>query len=139
MQVNAYLMYDGNCREAFETYARVLNARIAMLSTFGESPAAAHVPPQAHGQLMHVRLEGDGWVLMGSDSGGMPYQGIHGVSVSINVDSAAEAQRVFDGLAEGGKVTMALDKTFWAERFGMLVDRFGAAWMVNYQGSATAA
>jgi PhnB protein len=138
MQINAYLMFDGTCREAFETYARVLGARITALSTFGDSPAAAHVPAEAHGQLIHVRLEGDGWVLMGSDTGGMPYEGIHGVSVSINVGSADEAERVFKDLAEGGKVTMALGKTFWAERFGMLVDRFGAAWMVNFEGSARA-
>ncbi len=139
MQINAYLTFDGNCRQAFEQYARVLGATITMVSTFGESPAAAHVPAAAHDQLIHVRIERDGWVLMGSDSGGMPYQGIHGVSVSVNVDSADEAERVFNGLSDGGKVTMALGKTFWAERFGMLVDRFGAAWMVNFEGQGAQA
>ncbi|MNN80944.1 hypothetical protein D3C81_1977130 [compost metagenome] len=69
---------------------------------------------------------------MGSDTcQGMPYEGVKGCSISINVDSKADAQRVFNALAEGGNVTMPLEKTFWAAAFGALEDRFGVSWMIN--------
>ncbi|MNN99654.1 hypothetical protein D3C81_2193570 [compost metagenome] len=81
---------------------------------------------------MHARLQVGDQVLMGSDTcQGMPYEGVKGCSISVNVDSKADARRVFDGLAEGGKVVMPLEKTFWAAAFGALEDRFGVSWMIN--------
>ena len=131
MKLNAYLLFSGQCAEAFRTYERVLGGRITFLQTHGESPVRDQTPPGWHDAVMHVSLEVDGQVLMGSD---VPPQDFHkpqGFSVALHVDDPAEAQRVFDGLAEGGSVTLPLQKTFWAGRFGMLTDRFGTPWMVN--------
>ena len=139
MQLNAYLMYDGNCREAFEFYERALGARNAGVSTYGDMPDAdPGMPAAQRDRVIHVRLEHpDGWVLMGSDMPpGMPYQGIEGVSMSLQVGSAAEGDRVYAALLEGGgEATMPMGETFWAERFGMLKDRFGLNWMVNFDGA----
>jgi PhnB protein len=132
MELNTYLMFGGNCREAFEAYEQALGARIVAISTYGESPGGENTPAQDRDKIMHVRLQGDGWVLMGSDDCKGPYKGIEGCSQAVNVASVAEAERVFAALADGGTVTMPLDKTFWAERFGMLKDRFGVGWMVNF-------
>ena len=130
-QLNPYLVFDGDCAEAMRFYQRTLGGKLDLM-TNGESPVAAHTPPGAADRIMHARLTLDGQLLMGSDAMvGHPYPGKNGFSVSVICPSAAEAKRVFDGLADGGRVTMPLQKTFWAEAFGMLVDRYGAPWMVN--------
>lgn len=101
------------------------------MSTHGDSPIASEVPPEWHGRVIHARLEVGDAVLMASDSPPGVYEKPQGVYVSINVDDMEEADRIFHALAEGGTVTMAIDRTFWARRFGMLTDRFGIHWMVN--------
>ena len=131
MKINAYLNFNGQCAEAFRTYERVLGGKITFIQTHGDSPMAGQTPPEMRDAVMHVRLEVDGQVLMGSDVPPEYFEKQQGMSVAIHVDDPAEAQRVFDGLAEGGHVTMPLQKTFWAGRFGMLRDRFGTPWMVN--------
>jgi PhnB protein len=89
-------------------------------------------PPSMAERIMHARLAIDGRALMASDAMiGQPYDGMKGFSLSLVYPTPAEAQRVFDALADGGKVTMPMQKTFWAEAFGMLTDRFGVHWMVN--------
>jgi PhnB protein len=134
MKIDPYIMLDGKCDEAFEHYAKCLHGKIVMKQTFGDSPARDHVPADAHGRVIHVRLEAGDQTLMGSDTTSEhPHEGNNGFAVSVNVDSAEEAKRIFDSLGEGGKVTMPLGKTFWAESFGMFEDRFGVSWMVNYQ------
>lgn len=131
MRINAYLIFPGTCREAFTFYADVLGGELRMM-TFGETPAAAHVPADCHGHIIHACLTRDGQSLMASDSlPEQPHAGIRGCSVSLNVDSIAEAERVFSGLSAGGTVQMPLEATFWAARFGMFEDRFGVPWMVN--------
>jgi PhnB protein len=130
-QVDAYLIFDGTCAEAMRFYERTLGGKLTLL-THADSPIAAQTPPGSANRIMHARLELDGRLLMASDSMvGHPYEGMHGFSLSLIHPTAAEAKRVFDALADGGKVTMPLQKTFWAEAFGMLVDRFGTPWMVN--------
>jgi PhnB protein len=130
-QVDAYLIFDGTCAEAMRFYERTLGGKLTLL-THADSPIAAQTPPGSANRIMHARLELDGRLLMASDSMvGHPYEGMHGFSLSLIYPTAAEAKRVFDALAGGGKVTMPLQKTFWAEAFGMLVDRFGTPWMVN--------
>ncbi|MCY1507375.1 3-demethylubiquinone-9 3-methyltransferase [compost metagenome] len=132
MYMNAYLTFDGKCEEAFRLYARVLGGELPLMMRFSDAPEDMGIPEAERQRIMHVRLQVGDQVLMGSDTcQGMPYEGIRGVSVSVNVDSKADAKRIFDGLAEGGKVTMALEKTFWAALFGVLEDRFGVAWMIN--------
>ena len=131
-QLDAYLTFDGTCAEAMRFYERVLHGKMGMMMTNGESPMAAQMPPGTENRVMHARLELKDRILMASDSMvGHPYHGMHGFSLSLAYDSVEEGQPVFDALAEGGTVQMPLQKTFWAEGFGMLVDKFGTPWMVN--------
>lgn len=130
-QLNAYLSFDGRCAEAMRFYAQALDARIETLLTVRESPMAADSPPEVQDQVMHAYLVGPGFTLMAGDAMGMPYQGVHGVTMTLNYDSVDEAARRFAALAEGGTVTMPLAESFWAQTFGMLTDRFGVPWIVN--------
>jgi len=134
--LNAYLTFDGNCAEAMRFYESTLGGKLELM-TMGQSPMADQVPPGAGERIMHARLDLDGTPLMASDSMvGQPYHGMHGFSLSLSYPTAAEGQRVFDALAAGGKVMMPFAKTFWAEGFGMLIDRFGTPWMVNVEHKA---
>ena len=103
------------------------------MMTNRQSPFAAQCPAEHLDRVMHARIEsGDGSLLYGGDCPpGMPYQGIHGVSIALVFDTVTEAQRVFDALADGGAVTMPFADTFWAKKFGMVKDRFGLHWAVN--------
>ncbi len=138
MQWSPYLFFDGNCEEAFNFYARILRGKIVRLSRYGDAPGEGAAPsPESRDRIMHARLEAGDQVLMGSDACPPQYQyeGVNGFSVSLEVDSAAEAERIFKALSQGGSVQMPLDKTFWSERFGMLVDRFNIPWFINYTGN----
>jgi PhnB protein len=131
-QLDVYLTFNGNCADAMRFYERTLNGKLEMLMTHAESPMAAQAPPGSADRIMHARLVIDGRVLMASDSMvGQPYEGMKGFSLSLIYPTVADAQRVFDALAKGGQVHMPLQKMFWAEAFGMLVDRFGTPWMIN--------
>ena len=130
-QLNTYLFFDGNCADAMRFYERTLGGKLSLM-THAESPMAAQTPPGSANRIMHARLEFDGGMLMASDSmAGQPYGGMKGFSLSLIYPTAAEARRMFDTLAQGGRIIMPIEKTFWAEAFGMLVDRFGTPWMVN--------
>ncbi|MDI5935707.1 VOC family protein [Halomonas kalidii] len=136
MLLNTYLIFNGDCRAAFEFYQRCLGGEIAALHPYSEAPeeCAQDVPPEHRDKIMHARLVVDGQVLMGSDTTPAcpaPYAGIKGAHVSISVDTPEEAERIFPALADNGSVVMPLEETFWARRFGMLVDRFGVSWMIN--------
>ena len=103
-----------------------------MLMRFSEAPGGEPVPALDHDWLMHARLEVGDQVLMASDCPpDRANDGIKGCSVSITVDTVAEGARIFDALKENGTVQMPYEKTFWAERFGMLLDQFGVPWMIN--------
>ena len=130
-RLNAYLVFDGNCAEAMRFYQRTLGGKLDLM-THADSPIAAQTPPGSANRIMHARLSLDDATLMASDSmPGNPDRGMTGFSLALVYPTHAEAKRVFDALAEGGKVTMPLQKTFWAEAFGMFVDRFGTPWMIN--------
>jgi PhnB protein len=128
---NVYLGFNGDCREAFQTYERILGGKIAMMMTNGESPAAPHTPPEAHHLIMHARLEFDGQVIMGGDAPPDRHAKPAGFMVALEVEDTARAERIFNALADGGTVQMPWQDTFWAERFGMVTDRFGTPWVVN--------
>ncbi|HEX8167408.1 MAG TPA: VOC family protein [Beijerinckiaceae bacterium] len=131
MQINPYLMFNGGCEEAFRLYERVLGGRIEIMLPH-EGPAAEHVPPEWRSKIMHARLVVGDMVLMASDAPpGRQGEGMEGFFVNVGVEDPAEAERIFHALAEGGTVRMPIQETFWAVRFGMLVDRFGTPWMVN--------
>lgn len=127
-----YLAFDGNCAEAMRFYAKVLDGKLDLM-TFGQSPMADQTPKDAMNRIMHARLAlGDnGFLYAGDCPPQMPYQGIHGVSIAVNYDAVAQAERAFRALADGGKVTMPFGATFWAKGFGMLTDKFGCPWLVN--------
>ncbi len=130
-QLDTYLTFDGNCAEAMRFYERTLGGKLYLM-TIGESPMAVEMPTASRDRIMHARLDLEGRLLMASDAMvGRPYEGMKGFSLTLNYPTVAEARRVFDTLAEGGQITMALQKTFWAEAFGMFVDRFGTPWGVN--------
>ena len=133
MQFNAYLNFDGDCRAAFTFYQQVLGGVILTMQTHGDSPMAAHTPPQWHDRILHARLVIGDQALLGSDSPPDQHATPQGFAVSLNTDSAEEAERIFAALAEGGSVQMPLQETFWAPRFGMVTDRFGTPWMVNFE------
>lgn len=138
-QLNAYLSFDGNCAEAMRFYERVLRGKLEALLTNAQTPAAEHAPPGNEDRIMHAYLVFDGCSIMAGDAlVGRLYEGMKGFSMTLSYPEVADAERVFNELSEGGRVTMAFGPTFWAERFGMVVDRFGTPWIVN-GGSAPAA
>lgn len=129
--LSPYLNFDGNCKEAFEFYARVFGGK-ADIQTFGQSPMADQADPAMRDRVLHARLPIGKSELMASDAPpDKKFESPRGFAVSIQLDAAADADRVFNALAEGGSVSMPIQETFWAERFGMCIDRFGTPWMVN--------
>jgi PhnB protein len=131
MQLNPYLSFNGKCEEAFKFYEKVLGGKVEMMMKYEGSPMADQTPPEWRDKIMHARLIVSGEVLMGSDAPPNRYEPMKGITVTIGVDEPADAERVFGALAEGGTVQMPIQQTFWAARFGMLVDRFGTPWMIN--------
>lgn len=136
MQLNPYLSFNGNCEEAFKFYERCLGGKIVAMITHAEAPMADKFPAEWQKKIMHARLVIGDQVLMGSDTPSEQYQVPQGFSVTVGPSTAEEAERIFHGLAEGGNVRMPIEKTFWAVRFGVLVDRFGIPWMVNCEQAA---
>jgi len=131
MQLNPYLTFNGQCEAAFKFYEQCLGGKIEAMMPHAGTPAEEHVPVEWRDKIMHARLAvGDG-VLMGSDAPPERYEKPRGFSVSLQVKDPAQAERAFHALAEGGAVQMPIQPTFWAARFGMLVDRFGTPWMIN--------
>lgn len=131
MQVNAYLNFNGNCAEALAYYQQKLGARPEGVFKFGDSPDCDMTPPGWSDKVMHSCLFFDDTQLMACDAPPGMFEKPQGFSVTLNFDTAAEAERAFAALADGGNVTMAIQETFWAERFGAVTDRFGIPWMVN--------
>ena len=131
MQLNPYLQFNGDCEAAFRFYEKCLGGTILMMMKAGESPMAAKVPPEQHDTIIHARIAVGDQLLMGSDAMAGCYAAPAGFHVTLGFADAAEAEAVFAALADGGSVPMPIQETFWAVRFGMLVDRFGIPWMVN--------
>jgi PhnB protein len=139
MKLNSYLMFNGQCKEAFKFYEQCLGGKITDMMTYASSPDSSmteQMPPEWNDKIMHTALLVDGQELMGSDCPPGYSEEPKGFSVSIGLDDPAEAERIFHTLAENGTVTMPLQQTFWAYRFGMLVDQFGIPWMINCEQAA---
>ena len=135
MKLNSYLTFDGQCEAAFQFYERCLGGKIVTMMNHEDSPIADQVPADWGKRIMHARLTVGDSVLMGSDSPPEHYEEPKGFSVALQLKQPAEAERVFQALAEGGTVLMPIQQTFWATRFGMLVDRFAIPWMINCEQS----
>jgi PhnB protein len=130
--MEAYLTFNGNTAEALAFYAQCLNGKVLFSMTWGESPMAAEMPAEARARIMHSTLEARGHKLMAADAmPGQPFEGFKGFSLSVQSKDVKEGEKLFSALSDGGKVAMPFAPTFWAAGFGMLVDKFGVAWMVN--------
>jgi PhnB protein len=131
MRLNPCLLFNGQCEAAFQFYARCLGGKIETMMPHEGTPAAAHVPPEWLKKIMHASLRIGDNLLMGSDAPPGHQKKPEGFSVALHIETPAEAERAFNALAEKGAVTMPLQETFWAIKFGMLVDQFGIPWMIN--------
>lgn len=136
--INPYLIFNGNCEEAFLFYKSVFGGEFPYIGKFKDMPSGDNTPALSEedgNRVMHVCLPIGETVLMGSDSNSASGDVVFGgnMSISINVDSKEEANRVFDGLSAGGNTYMPMSDTFWGAYFGMFTDKFGVNWMVNYE------
>jgi len=132
MKINPCLTFNGQCDAAFKFYEQVLGATMQTRMTWGESPMAEHVSPEWRDRIIHATLLVGGTELMGGDAPPDRYEGQpRSFAVTIQVKDPAEAERVYNALAENGKATMPIQETFWSPRFGMLIDQFGIPWMIN--------
>jgi PhnB protein len=128
--INAYLTFDGNCRQAMEFYKQCLGGEL-FLMPFSESPLES--PEAAKDRIMHATLKVGPAVLMASDAiPGMTFQRGDNFSVILGCESVEEQDRIFAALGQNGQITMALQDTFWNARFGVVLDAFGTNWMLNY-------
>jgi len=131
-QLDSYLFFDGNCAEAMRFYERTLGGKLELLLKTSDGPPGAGCPGASPDAILHACVEIQGRKLMASDwMGDQQYPGKNGFSLSVVYPTVAEARRIFNALSDGGQVRMPLDKTFWVEAFGMLVDRYGTPWMVS--------
>jgi PhnB protein len=137
-QINPYLNFKGECEAAFNFYKSVFGGEFQQFSRYKDMPPAEGKPAMETDNelIMHVSLPiSKETVLMGSDVGGewaMHTVTGNNIQLSVNVDSKDEAEKIFNGLGSEGQVKMPLEKTFWGAYFGMLTDKFGINWMVNY-------
>ncbi len=136
MQSNPYLFFNGNCEAAFKFYEQVLGGKIESMMTHEGSPAAGHVPADWGKKIIHARMSLGDSLLMGSDAPPGHFQKPQGFSINLAINDPAAAERVFNALSKNGTVQMPFAQTFWAFRFGMLVDQFGMPWMINCEKAA---
>lgn len=139
MQMNPYLSFNGDCEAAFKFYEQCLGAQLGPIFRYGGSPMADQAPADWSDKIMHGSLTIGDQLVMGADVVPEKYEQPKGISLSLQIKSTDQAERIFQQLSENGTVLMPLEKTFWAERFGVVVDRFGIPWLVNCEGSAHAA
>ena len=133
LSVQPYLFFNGRCDEALEFYRSAVGAEVEMLSRFKDAPESGMTQPGMENKVMHASFRIGETTLMASDGRCEGQPRFEGFSLSIDVPDEQKAESVFNALADGGKVTMPLEKTFWAPKFGMLEDRFGVGWMVSVQ------
>ncbi len=132
-QAIAYLSFDGNCADAMRFYEQALKSKLQILMSGADSPMADQIPKEFAHRIIHARLAlpGGGMLYAGDAPAHIPYEGIKGVALTLDYDTVAEAEEIFQALAAGGQITMPMQPAFWAKRWGMLVDRFGTPWIVN--------
>ena len=137
--VNTYLTFNGNCKEAFDFYRSIFGGEFQYVGTYAEMPpqeGMSPIPKEMLNRIMHISLPiSKETSIMGSDSGGewtSNYEVGNSFSISINAQSKKEADHLYNGLSEGGKITMPLASTFWGDYFGMFTDKFGINWMVSF-------
>jgi len=131
VQLSPHLHFNSECEAAFKFYEQCLGGQITFMMAYEGSPMADQVPAAWRNKILHATLKMGDEVLTGADARPEHYQKPQGFSVTLGLKDPAEAERIFHALAENGTVHMPIQKTFWAVRFGMLVDQFGTPWMIN--------
>lgn len=135
--VNPYLTFQGNCEEAFNYYREVFGGEFSYLGRFGEMPPqeGVSISEDQANKIMHMSLPiSKETILMGSDAGGEWAPDLvvgNNITLSVTAESKEDADRFFELLSDGGKVTMPMDQTFWGDYFGMCTDKFGINWMIS--------
>jgi PhnB protein len=135
MELSTYLAFKGECEAAFRFYEQSLGGTLGPVFRYAGTPLANQVPADWQDKVMHASLTLGGQMLMGADVAPDGYQEPKGFSLSLQLKDAAEAERLFRQLSANGKILTPLEKTFWAERFGVVVDPFGITWLINCDGS----
>jgi PhnB protein len=136
MELSTYLHFNGDCEAAFKFYEQCTGGKIETMLRHEGMPGAEQVPAEWRSKIMHARMKiGEQW-LMASDSPPEHYSVPQGFSVSLSLKDVKQGERIFHALAEGGKIVMPFQKTFWAAGFGMVTDRFGVPWMLNCEATA---
>jgi PhnB protein len=125
------LSFDGQCQAALEFYERCLGGKIVYLMTYAQSPMAAEVPPEWGRKIYHATLSFGDQTLGAADAPPGSYRSPQGISLALDIDAPAEADRLFEILSEKGTVQMPMQETFWARRFAVVTDQFGTPWMIN--------
>jgi PhnB protein len=136
VQIIPYLSFKGECEAAFKFYEQCLGARLGQVFRYGGSPMAGEVPADWSEKIMHGSVTIGDLTLNGGDVAPDRYEEPRGFSLSIQISNTDDAERIFRDLATGGKVVVPLAQTFWAARFGMVVDRFGIPWLINCEEPA---
>jgi len=131
MKLDVYLNYAGNCRQAFRFYEEHLGGNITMMMTHGQGPNAANLPAEQKEAILHARIEIGNTVVMGADIPNS--EPMRSAYLTLTVDSENEAERLYTVLSEDGQIFMKMEKTFFANRFAMLRDRFGTSWMLLHE------
>ena len=131
MRWNPHLTFNGQCEAAFKFYEKCLGGTIVMMMSNGDSPMAEQTQLDWHSKILHATFTLDDQIITGGDEPQESYERPQGFSILLNLAAAEEAERIFEMLAEKGEVQMPVQETFWALRFGMLVDQFGTPWMIN--------
>jgi len=128
MKLDVYVNYKGNCKEAFHFYEEYLGGKIVSMATFREMPDASNLPEERLDDILHARIEIGGTLLMGADIPNA--EPMRSAYLTLRVDDAQEADRIYNVLSEGGEIFMKMAETFFATRFAMLRDKFGTSWML---------
>jgi PhnB protein len=131
MKLDIYLNYPGNCEQAFRFYEQHLNGNITMMMTHGQSPDTTQVPANWQNAILHARMEIGETVLMGADIPNA--EPMRSAYLTLRLNSAEEAERIYALLSDGGQIFMKMEQTFFASRFAMLRDRFGTSWMLLHE------
>ena len=125
------LVFNGECDAAFALYQQCLGGTITFRLTWGDSPMADQAPPEWRDKIIHATLTVSGKAISGGDVLPGQYKRPQGFQLQLDLDDATAAERIFEQLADGGLITVPLQQTFWAQRFGAVIDRFGIPWGIN--------
>ena len=133
LQPIPYLSFDGNCAEAMRFYEETLDGTIKVMMSGSQVPIQDEMCAAFGDRILNSQLELPGGAMLyaGDCPTHMPYEGIKGVSLTLNFDTVDEGEEIFNKLATGGQIFMPYEPTFWAEKFGMVTDKFGVTWVIN--------